>query len=785
MNSDTNIYFDKPAENWNEALPIGNGRLGGMIFGKPYTEFVQLNEDSVWFGGPVDRNNRSAKEYLPKIRELIFEGKISEAEELCAFALSGTPEEQRHYEPMGNLYILFENKSGEIKNYKRWLDLTKAVSGVTFELDGVKYTREFISSYPRGVIAVSLTADRPGALSFHTEIARGNATWDYSSYKEQSYRNPGYNAFLDTCETVGEDTQLVTAACGGKGAVEFAAALKIIPAGGEMFTIGRNVIVKNADSALILLACETTYREENPREKVLERLETASELSCDELFKEHMRDYKRLYDRVSLDIPGMETDLELLFNYGRYLLISASRPGSLPANLQGLWNADMTPAWGSKYTININAQMNYWPAETCNLSECHEPLIDMIERMRANGRRTARVMYGCRGFMAHHNTDLWGDTAPQDVCLSSTYWVLGAVWLCLHIWEHYAFTADTEFLAEKFPTMCEAAQFVVDFLVEDPDTGYLVTCPTLSPENTYTLPNGEKGVICKGATMDNEIISEFFDKCIRAYEILGGTAGVGEKIYFGTAAESAAAAKPTAGAEPAAEAAPAENAPADAGYINTADFIETLKKTMDRLSPLKIGKYGQIQEWNEDYEEIEIGHRHISHLFALHPGSTITSDTPELMQAARKTIERRLSGGGGHTGWSRAWILNMRARLGDGNEALFNARALREKSVLPNFFDNHPPFQIDGNFGFTAGIAEMLLQSHTGKIVLLPALPDEWDSGCVKGLRARGGYTVDIEWEKGKLKSYSITADKAGEAVISYDNNDRTVKLAAGETIVR
>lgn len=759
MNNSQTIWFDHPAGKWEEALPVGNGRLGGMVYGTPYTELLQLNEDSVWYGGPMDRNNRSALENLPKIRQLIREGRIREAQDLCTFALSGTPEEMRHYEPLANLYLLFDGEKDPITDYTRSLDLENAAVNITFRRCGVCYTRQVIASYPDGVLAVRLTADKPGSIRFHTQLGRSNPSWNLFPWETEIWRHSDFNKYVDRSEAVSDDTTLITAQCGGKGAVELCCALRVLTEGGSVQTIGNSVIVNGADSATILVAADTTWREADPEASALTRLQNAARYSWDELFQRHRTDYQQLYSRVKLTLNGNGSSsaglptparldafrehaqdqelVTLLYNFGRYLLIASSRPGALPANLQGLWNVDMNPCWGSKYTININAEMNYWPAETCNLSPCHLPLIDHIERLRENGRRTARVMYGCSGFMAHHNTDIWGDTAPQDACMSSTVWVMGAAWLCLHIWEHYQFTGDDGFLREKLPTMLEAAQFILDFLMEDGD--YLVTCPTSSPENAYRLPNGQEGVICKGASMDNQIIRELFTACIKAAQVLEMQDPI----------------------------------------------VQRMAETLHRIAPIRIGRHGQIMEWNEDYDEVDPGHRHISQLFALHPGTQITpEETPKLAQAARRTLERRLSHGGGHTGWSRAWIINMWARLHDGNAALDNVHALLCKSTLPNLFDNHPPFQIDGNFGVTAGITEMLLQSHSGCIHLLPALPDAWREGSVEGLRARGGVTVDIHWQDGQLRQVRLTADRDCTVSVRYREKTKQIELKAGAAAV-
>ncbi|MBR5416986.1 MAG: glycoside hydrolase family 95 protein [Clostridiales bacterium] len=715
------ISFSSPAKRWEEALPIGNGRLGGMVFGFPFTERIQLNEDSVWYGGPQDRNNPSALENLPKIRKLILEGKIKEAQELCTFALSGIPEESRHYEPLGNLYIEFDGTETEYSDYSRKLDLSNATVTTSFNLAGVKYTRQVIASFPQNALIIRLTADTPGALSFHAQLGRNpGKPWEEIPYQKQTLRRQAYTGFCDSITARPGNVQLMEATAGGNG-VKMACGVKIISKGGTSEVIGNTTRISEADEAVLILCADTTFREEDPVASVLKRLE---EVASDQkepsalwenLYSEHLSDYTSLYDRVKLQIDGQE-EVERFFQFGRYLMIAGSRPGSLPLNLQGIWNQDFAPMWGSRFTININTEMNYWPAMLTNLTECQEPLISHLYRIRENGRVTAEKMYGCRGFVAHHNTDIWGDTAPQDICISSTYWVMGGAWLTLHVWEQYLFTKDVSFLNENYPIMKEAAEFVMDYLIDDGK--FLVTCPTLSPENTYILSNGEKGVICKGASMDNQIITELLNACISA-----------------------------------------EKALASAVFNVDSPVSERAEEVLSRIAPITIGKYGQIMEWNEDYEEDEPGHRHISQLFALYPGTRISKDkTPELFAAAKKTIERRLSFGGGHSGWSRAWIINMYARLGEGEKAFENLMTLIHNQTLPNLFDDHPPFQIDGNFGATAGIAEMLVQSHEEEIRYLPALPEAWKKhGRVEGLRLRGGKILKVlEWQDGRIVDLKI-----------------------------
>ncbi len=714
LSDKNNMYYDTPANNWNEALPIGNGRLGAMIFGSLEKEQFQLNEDSVWYGGYRDRNNPDALKNLPKIRELILKGEITKAEKLMVASLSGVPQSMRLYQPLAELFLNFDNHKHEVKDYHRHLDLSTAIHTVSYKLNDYLYTRETFSSNEDNVMIIHLTTTNPDGITFTTLLKRGK--------------------FYDNITSLSNENGVYMSGNLGADGMELGAMFKVITDNNSQKVIGEQIWVDNAKEVTIYVDGTTTFRGGNNIFSYIENnINKAIKYTYNELKSHHISNYQELYNRVKLSLSDNKNNnltaninnnliYELYFNFGRYLLISCSRPDCLPANLQGLWNKDMAPAWDSKYTININTEMNYWPAEICALSECHKPLFDLIKRMVVNGRITAQKMYGCRGFVAHHNTDIWADTAVQDWWVPGSYWVMGAAWLCTHIYAHYEYTMDIDFLEEFYPIMRESAVFFEDFLIEH--EGYLKTCPSVSPENRFILPNGEIGSNGIGSTMDNQILTDLFSQCISSAKILK---------------------------KPQSE-------------------IAEYETILNKLQPTRIGKYGQIMEWDKDYEEQDMGHRHISHLYGLHPSNQISIDkTPELAKAAIVTLERRLSHGGGHTGWSRAWIINDYAKLCMGNEALNHLKLLLTKSTLPNLFDNHPPFQIDGNFGATTAIALMLVQSTIDTITLLPALPDEWCNGHVNGLKLRGGLTIDISWSNNMLDSLTLYTTKRYHGSMLYN----------------
>lgn len=758
------LWYTKPAAEWEEALPLGNGRLGAMIAGNLREERIQVNEETIWYGGWEDRLNPDARENLPKLRELVRQGRISEAEHLIRLAFISGPDGQRGYQTLGDIEMKYLNDPSqeECTAYRRELDLDRAVCRVQYEnAKKEAFERTCFISRPADCMVLHLRAPK-GKVSVEVMLNRAK--------------------YFDRTGKVNDHTIYLSGNL-GKNALEFAMCLSAKAKGGRVYTMGHTLVVEGADEAVLYFGADSTFRYASadvaswePRvqdvlaEKITEKLERAMAREYGELLAEHEKDYREFYDRVALSLPEKEENAvlptderlqriisggtdeglaKLLFDYGRYLLIGCSRPGDLPATLQGIWNKDFMAPWDSKYTININTEMNYWPAEVCALPECHTALFDLIGRMREHGRSIARRMYGCRGFMAHHNTDLYGDCAPQDNWIPATIWTMGAAWLCTHLWMHYSYTQDLEFLKWVYPVMAEAALFFVDFLEEK--DGYLVTNPSLSPENVYILPNGEQGCCCMGATMDLEILRELFTGCKKAAEILG-------------------------------------DAVDEAEIPDVSDMRKLQKEinaALEKLPPIRIDSTGRVMEWMEEYEEAEPGHRHVSQLYGLYPSDQISMDkTPELAAAAAETLRVRLANGGGHTGWSRAWIINFYAKLWDGEKAWENICQMLAKSTYANLFDRHPPFQIDGNFGVTAAIAQMLVQSREQEVILLPALPKAWEQGTVKGLRLVGNAGIALAWKNGRLLQCRVTADQAYEGEIVYGSVRRTVKLEAGETMV-
>ncbi|EPS40276.1 hypothetical protein H072_5915 [Dactylellina haptotyla CBS 200.50] len=720
-----------------------------MVYGRTTTEILQLNEDSVWYGGPQDRLPKDALRNLPELRRRIREGRQKEAEALVKGAFFAYPSSQRHYEPLGTLYLDFGHEETQIENYRRELDIANSILNVRYNCNGIKYNRDVIASYPDQVIAIQVTSS-----------SRSTFTIRLNRVSERDYET---NEFLDSL-TARDGMIILHATPGGKNSNRLCCIVsaRSDDPEGSIQVLG-NTLVINSTKTTILLAAQTTYRVEDPEIAALGDLNKSRQ--WDELLDYHIKDYRELYDRLWLRLlPNENSDNEptdlrlkgqpdpllvaLYHNYGRYLLISCSRDGfkALPATLQGIWNPSFQPAWGSKYTININLQMNYWHANIANLPECESPLFDLLERVAKNGERTAREMYGCKGWCAHHNTDIWADTDPQDKWMPATLWPLGGAWLCTHIWERYLFFQDTKFLKRFLPILEGCVRFLLDFLIADETGVFLVSNPSLSPENAFKNSRGEEGVFCEASTMDIQILTSIFQAFISASKQL----------------------------------------PED---IATSVSVVETRNALSRLPPQVISQEGLLQEWGRhNYEEVEPGHRHTSHLWGLHPGYSITPNaTPELAKAASTVLTRRAAHGGGHTGWSRAWLINLHARLGESDKCKEHVDSLLLKSTLPNMLDDHPPFQIDGNFGGTAGILEMIIQSHElagGAILikLLPAWPKEWKGGSIFGVRVRGSASVSFSWKDGEIeKDVVVTSDLATRYCLVFPNGTKKSFQGKGE----
>lgn len=740
------LWYNEPAANWNEALPIGNGRLGAMIFGNPESEHLQLNEETVWAGGPHNNVNIESAEYFQKVRDLIFKGEYAKAQKLADNNIksfqNGMP-----YQILGDLNIIFPGHDN-YKNYYRDLDISNAIAKVSYEVEGTTFTREMFSSFTDQVIIIKLGADKPGSINCELVLT-----------SPQKHK-------IRLVDNLVEMSGKTTDHEGIESKVIFKTLVKPVLPNGEFKLNDSTITIANADEAFIYISAATNFVNYNdvsadPDQRAGSYLKTALAYDYESARSSHTSFYKSYFDRVKLNLGTTDstkntTDVrlaqfkygndpqlaELYFQFGRYLLICSSQPGDQPANLQGIWNYQLFPSWESKYTININTEMNYWPAEVTNLTELNEPLFSLIKDLSITGQESAKGLYNARGWVAHHNTDIWRISGVLDRAFYGL-WPSGSNWLTQHLWQHFLFSGDTAFLKEYYPVMRSAAEFYVDVLVEEPHTGYLVLCPSNSPENKYL----GLASVSAGTTMDNQLLFDLFSNVIRSSKILN---------------------------------------------IDTR-FADTLEMIKDQLAPMQIGQHNQLQEWLYDWDNPEDHHRHVSHLYGVYPSNQISPfRTPKLFMAARQSLLYR---GDESTGWSMGWKVNLWARFLDGNHAYKLITDQLTPAIRPgekkarggtynNLLDAHPPFQIDGNFGCTAGIAEMLVQSHDGFIFVLSALPDQWPKGSVTGLRCRGGFNIDISWENGKIKELTIYSTLGGNCRLRTKDEIQTknnIQLLAAE----